>query len=239
MKNILILGASRGLGDALSRGLPQAGDTAWLVSRGKPQSLMQQDAVNRIWIEADLSSNTTSQQIVAALDGQKLDALVYNVGIWESTAFSDDYDFEEINPVDHERILQVNLLSAIHCIQAVLPNLRQANHAKIILIGSISGVENTGSPEVAYVASKFGVRGIAHALRENLRADGIAVTCMNPGMIATEVPYAAGIDQALAQFNGIQIPVHDVVAIARCILSLSHASCVKEISMPAMADTWA
>jgi short-subunit dehydrogenase len=239
MKNILILGASRGLGDALSQGLPQAGDTAWLVSRGKPQSLMQQDAVNRIWIEADLSSNTTSQQIVTALDGQKLDALVYNVGIWESTAFSDDYDFEEINPVDHERILQVNLLSAIHCIQAVLPNLRHANHAKIILIGSISGVENTGSPEVAYVASKFGVRGIAHALRENLRADGIAVTCMNPGMIATEVPYAAGIDQALAQFNDTQIPVHDVVAIARCILSLSHASCVKEISMPAMADTWA
>lgn len=239
MKNILIVGASRGLGDALSQGLPQTGDTAWLVSRGKPQSLMQQDAVNRIWIEADLSSNAASQQIVAALDGQRLDALVYNVGIWESTAFSDDYDFEGINPVDHQRILQVNLLSAIHCIQAVLSNLRQANHAKVILIGSISGVENTGSPEVAYVASKFGVRGIAHALRENLRADGIAVTCINPGMIATEVSYETGIDQALAQFNGTQIPVHDVVAIARCILSLSPASCVKEISMPAMADTWA
>ncbi|PSB22752.1 short-chain dehydrogenase [filamentous cyanobacterium CCP1] len=239
MKNILIVGASRGLGDALSQGLPQAGDTAWLVSRGKPQSLMQQDAVNRIWIEADLSSNAASQEIVAALDGQRLDALVYNVGIWESTAFSDDYDFEGINPVDHQRILQVNLLSAIHCIQAVLSNLRQANHAKVILIGSISGVENTGSPEVAYVASKFGVRGIAHALRENLRTDGIAVTCINPGMIATEVPYETGIDQALAQFNGTQIPVHDVVAIARCILSLSPASCVKEISMPAMADTWA
>ncbi|NER83536.1 MAG: SDR family oxidoreductase [Leptolyngbya sp. SIO1D8] len=239
MKNMLILGASRGLGDALSRGLPQDGDTAWLVSRGKPQNLMQQDGVNRIWIEADMSNAAATHQMVTALEGQRLDALIYNVGIWESTAFSDDYDFAAIAPTDHERIMQVNLLSAIHCIQAVLPNLKQANYAKVILIGSISGVENTGSPEVAYVASKFGVRGIAHALRENLRADGIAVSCINPGMIATEVPYEAGINQALAQFSGTQIPVQDVVAIARCILSLSHASCVKEIMMPALADTWA
>lgn len=239
MKNMLIVGASRGLGDALSRGLPQDGDTAWLVSRGKPQSLMQQDGVNRIWIEADMSSSGASSQIVTALDGQRLDALIYNVGIWESTAFSDDYDFAAIALTDHERIVQVNLLSAIHCIQAVLPNLKQADHAKVILMGSVSGIENTGSLEVAYVASKFGVRGIAHALRENLRVNGIAVSCINPGMIATEVPYEVGINQALTQFNGTQIPVQDVVTITQCILSLSHASCVKEIVMPAMADTWA
>ena len=60
-----------------------------------------------------------------------------------------------------------------------------------------------------------------------------------PGMIATEVPYDVGIEQALSQFNATQIPVQDVVAIARCILSLSRASCVKEITMPALADTWA
>ncbi|MEM1242504.1 MAG: SDR family oxidoreductase [Cyanobacteria bacterium P01_H01_bin.26] len=239
MKNMLIVGASRGLGDALSRGLPQGGDTAWLVSRGKPPSLTQQDGVNRIWVEADMSSDAASHQMVTALAGQRLDALIYNVGIWESTAFSDNYDFAAIAPTDHGRILQVNLLSAIHCIQAVLPNLKQANHAKVILIGSISGVENTSSPEIAYVASKFGIRGIAHALRENLRADGIAVSCINPGTIATEIPYEAGIDQALAQFSGAQIPVQDVVTMARCILSLSHAACVKEIMMPALADTWA
>ena len=239
MKNMLIVGASRGLGDAFSRGLPQSGDTAWLVSRDKPPSLMQRDDVNRVWIEADMSSAVASQQMVATLSGQRLDALIYNVGIWESTAFSDDYDFAAIAPIDHERILQVNLLSAIHCIQAVLPNLKQANEAKVILIGSISGVENTGTPEVAYVASKFGMRGMAHALRENLRVDGIAVSCINPGMIATEVPYDVGIEQTLSQFNATQIPVQDVVAIARCILSLSRASCVKEITMPALADTWA
>lgn len=239
MKNFLVVGASRGLGEALSRGLPQVGDTAWLVSRSKPQSLTQQDQVDRIWIEADLSSDAASHQLVTALKGQRLDALIYNAGIWESTAFSEAYNFAAIAPVDHQHIVQVNLLSAIHCIQAVLPNLKQASQANVILIGSISGIENTGSPEVAYVASKFGIRGIAHALRENLRADGIAVTCINPGMIATEVPYTDGIDQALAQLDNTQIPVHDVVAIVRCILSLSHASCVKEVTMPAMADTWA
>lgn len=237
--NLLIVGASRGLGAAFAQGVPKAGDRIWMVSRQQPQFPNPEDGVERIWVKADVTAPDGASRMTAALADDVIDSLIYNVGIWEKTAFSELYRFDQVSPLEHQRILQINLGAAINCVQAVLPQLRRSHQGKIILIGSISGVENAGSPEVGYVASKFGIRGMAHALRENLRAEGIAVSCINPGMIATEVPYESGVEAALKQFRGTQIPVQDVVAIARCILSLSPASCVKEVHMPALADTWA
>ena len=237
--NLLIVGASRGLGAAFAQGLPKTGDRIWMVSRHKPQFPDPEDGVERIWIAADVAASDGVSRMTTVLADHAVDSLIYNVGIWERTAFSAAYQFDQVSPMEHQRILQVNLGAAIDCVQAVLPHLRRSQQGKVILIGSISGVENVGSPEVGYVASKFGLRGVAYALRENLRSEGIAVSCINPGMIATEVPYEVGIEAALKQFQGTQIPVQDVVAIARCILSLSPASCVKEVQMPALADTWA
>ena len=239
MANLLVVGASRGLGAGLAQGLPQVGDRVWLVSRKPPQFSALANEIEQIWIEADMAADDGVSRIVEALGNAALDGLIYNVGIWEATAFCDNYRFEQVSPLEHQRILQVNLMAAINCVQALLPHLRRTAEAKIILIGSISGVENAGLPEVGYVASKFGIRGVAHALRENLRPEGIAVSCINPGMIATEVPYEAGTEAALKEFQSRQIPVGDVVKITRCILSLSSASCVKEVHMPALADTWA
>jgi short-subunit dehydrogenase len=201
--------------------------------------LQQEDGVKRIWIEADLSRPEAATEVAQAIAQQPLHVLIYNVGIWETTAFSEDYDFAAIAPQETQTILQVNLTAAIICIQAVLPNLRRETQSKVILIGSICGVDNSGSMEVAFAASKFGLRGVAHALRENLRSSGIPVTCLNPGMIATEVPFEAGVEEAIAQFGGTQIPVHDVVTLVRSILSLSPATCIKEVQMPALTDTWA
>lgn len=237
--NLLIVGASRGLGAAFAQGLPAAGDRVWMVSRQPPQFPDPADGVQRLWIEADMAAADGVPRIVAALGDGAIDGLIYNVGIWEKTAFSDAYRFDQVSPLEHQRILQVNLGAAIDCVQAVLPHLRRSRQARVIFISSISGVENVGSPEVGYVASKFGLRGVTHALRETLRPEGIPVSCLNPGMIATEIPYEAGIDAVLAAFHQSQIPVQDVVAMVGCILSLSPAACVKEIHMPALADTWA
>lgn len=235
MTNILIVGASRGLGAAFSAGVPAAGDKVWLVSRSRPD-LNQTDGVDRAWIEADLTNTDASAKMEQALAGARLDVLIYNAGIWESRAFQSDYDFEQVSADETRNIISVNLTAAIHCIQHVLPNLRLSPNAKIILIGSTSGLENADSPEVAYTASKFGLRGLAHALRENLRKDGIAVTCINPGELAAEIPYERGVQAAIAAYQGTRIPVHDIVALVRCVIGLSKVACVKEIDVPSMTD---
>ena len=223
------------MGRAFNLGIPAAGDTVWLVSRRRPD-LERGDGVKRFWIEADLSSTNAAQTVAEALAGNALDVVIYNAGIWEKHAFQTDYDFEKVSAEETQDIISVNLTAAIKCVQSVLPNLRQSASGKIILIGSTSGLENTGSRVVAYTASKFGLRGIGHALRENLRGDGIAVTCINPGEIAAEIPYEAGAEEAISAYNGTRIPVQDLVAIVRCLISLSSVACVKEIDIPAITD---
>lgn len=225
MTNIIIFGASRGLGAAFSAGVPQHGDNVWTVSRTRPAD--HADGVHRVWIQADLTAPThAAQTIAAALSDAPLDVLIYNAGIWESTAFNRDYDVEAVDETETTDIIAVNLTSAILCIQRLLPNLRQSQNGKVILIGSTSGLENTRSPEAAYTASKFGLRGYAHALRENLRQHRISVTCINPGDIG----------EASTPHSRTRIPVQDLVAVVRCIMSLSNATCIKEIDIPAMTD---
>jgi len=236
MKNMIVFGASKGLGDAFVRGVPQSGDKVWVVSRSKPESLNVEDGVQRIWIQADLSELQAAEHIANQLQGETLDVLIYNVGIWEKEGFEEHYTFDRDEPADISQLIHVNVTSTIVCIQALLPHLRQSEAGKIILIGSTAGLSNAGNSQVSFVASKFAIRGGTEALREHTREDRIAVTCINPGELAAAIPYEDGMERALAEYDGTRIPLQDMVAIVRCIISLSKAACVKEINIPALTD---
>lgn len=237
MKNYLVFGASKGLGDAFVRGVPEVGDKVWVVSRSQPDNLSLQDGIERIWIQADLADLAAAGQIAATLGDAALDVVIYNVGIWEREGFEDHYTFDKDEPADISRLIHVNVTSAIVGLQALLPHLRRSAAGKIILIGSTAGLPNANSMQVSFVASKFAIRGITEALREHVRQDGIVVTCINPGELAAEIPYSEGSERALAEYNGTRIPLQDMVAIVKCIVSLSPAACVKEINVPAITDT--
>ncbi|NOJ73814.1 SDR family NAD(P)-dependent oxidoreductase [Paenibacillus alvei] len=237
MKNFIIFGASKGLGDAFVRGLPQQGDLVWVVSRNRPNSLDVDDGVKRIWVKADLSQQEAASSIAHSIGDETIDVLIYNVGIWEQNGFEDDYNFDQDDPADIANIIQVNITSTITCIQALLPNLRKSDAGKIIFIGSTAGLEHTNNSQVSFVASKFGLRGIANALREHVRKDQIAITCMNLGELAAEIPYEEGAEKALKAYDSSRIPVQDIISLVTCIIGLSKAACVKEIDIPAMQDT--
>ncbi len=223
--NILITGASKGLGEAYAKHLGHTGDTLYLVSRSKPSTLELQDDVQRIWLEADLTAPNVHQQILAQVP--ELDVLIHNAGTWESTAFSRNYQFEAVPEAETRGIIELNLTAPILLTQAFLPMLKYSSNPRIILIGSINGLENSAMPEVAYNASKFGLRGIAHSLRETLRQDRIGVTVINPGSI--------GWDGNVS--TDFLIPPIDIVNLTRTIIEMSRQTVVKEIDMPAMQDT--
>ncbi|MFE4712748.1 SDR family NAD(P)-dependent oxidoreductase [Paenibacillus sp. NPDC056722] len=237
MKNFIIFGASQGLGDAFVKGLPENGDRVWIVSRTRPPSVDLNDGITRYWIEADLSLSSSAEKIASEIAGEPLDVLIYNVGLWEKEGFTEQYNFEQDDPAEIIKMIQVNLSSPITCIQKLLPNLKQSDNGKIILIGSTAGLDHTNNDQVTFVASKFGLRGIGSALREHTRKYGIPVTCINPGEIAAEIPYEEGADKAIALYDGARIPVQDIVSLVKCVITLSKASCVKEIHIPAMLDT--
>ncbi|WP_106767563.1 SDR family oxidoreductase [Paenibacillus faecalis] len=212
------------------------GDTVWVVSRTRPGSLDINDGVNRKWLAIDLSSQQQIPSLKETLKDIAIDVLIYNVGVWEKRGFEDDYTFDQDEAGDISNLININLTSTITYIQALLPNLRQAKHGKVILIGSTAGLDHTNNAQVSFVTSKFGLRGITHALREHLRKDKITVTCINPGEIAAEVPYEEGAEKVIKLYQGTRIPVQDIVAIVQCVIHLSPVSCVKEINIPAISD---
>ena len=100
------------------------------------------------------------------------------------------------------------------------------------LMGALSGRDNFSGREVANSASKFGLRGVVHSLREELRSQQIGVTVINPGNVGTpEVLADLAADNLL---GGEAIPLADLLSITDCVLSLSRATCIKEIDVLAM-----
>jgi NAD(P)-dependent dehydrogenase (short-subunit alcohol dehydrogenase family) len=240
MTNFLIVGASRGIGLGFSIGLPEPGDLVFLVSRTRPPSLDYSDRVSRVWVQADLSvPQSAAVKISEAIGDRPVDFLLYNAGIWEENAFEPTYAFEKSTPEEMEQIIHVNLLSAILCTHCLIPHLQRSSNPRVVYISSLSGLDNSGAPEVANTASKFGLRGVVHALRECLREDRIPVTSLNLGNIAAEIPYEAGAEAALQTYDNRRIPMQDLVLLLRCLRQLTRVSCVKEIDIPAMPDLYA
>ena len=231
-KNFLIYGVSKGLGKAIIQSIPESHDVIYGISRSIPISM-----ANLNWIEADLSSSETSvHQIKDIINDNKIDVLIYNVGIWETNAFTDEYDFEKISPLEINQMISTNITTCIQSLQALLKNLRASNNAKVILIGSTWGVENHNGKELIFSATKFALRGVAESLREILRNDLIGVSILNLGYLATEYEIDTPIEKVLKETDYSLIPLADVIQAIKFIMSTSKGTCVKEILMPAMKD---
>jgi len=223
-KTILVVGASRGIGLAVAKHLASRTDRLLSVSRT--------EAEIGEWIQADLSNLAGVETVANAIKDDCLDALLYMGGTWENHAFTSQYRFEDCSDADIAQVIAVNLVAPIRLVKALLPELRRSNNPKIIFMGALSGRDNFPGREVANSASKFGLRGVVHSLREELRSQQIGVTVINPGNVGTPEVLA---DLAANNLSGGEaIPLTDLLSIIDCVLSLSRATCIKEIDVPAM-----
>lgn len=223
-KTILVAGASRGIGLAVAEHLIDQCDRLLAVSRTV--------APVGEWVQADLSDLAGIETVVKAIGDDSLDALLYMGGTWETHAFTPQYRFEVCSDEDIVRVIAINLVAPIRLVKALLPALRRSNNPKIIFMGALSGRDNFPGREVANSASKFGLRGVVHSLREELRSQRIGITVINPGNVGTlEVLADLAVDNLT---GGEAIPLNDLLSILDCILSLSRATCIKEIDVPAM-----
>ncbi|WP_335951553.1 SDR family oxidoreductase [Acinetobacter beijerinckii] len=231
-KTYLIYGVSKSLGKAIVQAIPKPTDIIYGVSRTQPKEIP-----NLNWICTDLSKPEQAVSDVKTVIGQqKVDVLIYNVGIWEQRAFSDNYNFEDVSATEINQIINTNITTCIQSIQSLLENLKLSDNAKIILIGSTWGVENHNGKELIFSATKFALRGIAQSLREILREHLIGVSVLNLGYLASEYEIEKPVEEILEETESALIPLADVIQAIHFIISTSKASCVKEILMPAMLD---
>jgi len=175
----LVTGATGGLGKAIARGLHGAGATVNLSGRRAEvlDSLVAELGDRAGSLPADLSK--PGEAVALAERAGAVDVLVANAGLGGSGALG-DYTLEQA-----DRVLEVNLRSAVHLTHALLPGMLERGRGHLVYISSISGKTPTVGASL-YSATKFGLRGFALALHEDLRDTGVGVTAVFPGFIAGE-----------------------------------------------------
>lgn len=217
MRRIVVAGASRGLGAAVAQRCVQAGAEVTSLSRGRSD--------HGVWQACDLSDPAQIAAVASAIAGP-VDALIVVAGIWEDQAFSPGYSFAASSVEEISRILAVNLQAPILLARALAPQLRGG---RVILIGSTSGLDGVGTPEVAYNASKAGLRGAAQALAQALRGQGVAVSILNPGDIGTADVLDAKRDGRMRDEGSL--PMTDLLAAVDFLLGLSPEASYCEINL--------
>lgn len=233
---IMIVGASQGLGRAFAEGLCQPGDTLIGVSRSTPAILNVPPGVACRWVEADLTAPAAAAAQLAQVAPESLDVLIYNLGLWEEKAFTADYFFTQDADADLMRMVDVNVTAALLVVKHLLPRLLTSARPRLILTGSTSALRQCGRPEVAFGATKSALNGLGDALREGFRDARLGVTTLQLGYLNTTDDLAVPASQAAWRGEGKLVPLHDVVAMVRTILALSDASFVRELVMPAILD---
>ena len=220
-RRIALTGASRGIGAFLARRWAGLGDEILAIGRSAPAAGQ--------WVRADLSRPQDCLRAAAEIGDRPLAALVHVAGIWEETAFGPGYAFADRPDAETFAILGVNLAAPVTLTRALLPALRRGGPGCVILTGSTSGLPNTGTPEVAYNASKAGLGAAGQALHAGLAGEGIGVSVIHPGDVATEEVQA---DIAAGRYHGAgAIALSDLAAAFDFALSLSAASVAGEITM--------
>ena len=173
----LVTGASGGLGRAIARALH--GQGAEVLLSGRRVDALEEQAAElgeraRV-LPADLSKGDEVDALAERAGA--VDVLVANAGLGGAGVLT-DYTREEL-----ERVLDVNLRAAVHLTHALLPGMLERGRGHLVYISSIAGKTPTVGASL-YSATKFGLRGFALALHEDLRGSGVGVTAVYPGFIA-------------------------------------------------------
>lgn len=174
---VLLTGAAGGIGAATTRALLDRGARVIGVDRDA-DGLAKLAGPGFTGRTADLRDRGGFADLVADVLGihGRIDVLVNNAGLTVHGRFA-GMDADAVDSV-----LDVNLLAPIHLTRCVLPHLARGGH--IVNVSSMAGLRAFPT-QSTYSASKFGLKGFGDALRIELAEEGIGVSTVLPGAIAT------------------------------------------------------
>ena len=194
MRNILISGGSRGIGRAIVEAFAANGDNVAFLYRSREEEAAQvAAATGAVAIKADVSDPTEARRAITEAEtalGGSIDVLVNNAAIsWIG-------QMQDMTDIEWRNILDTNLSGAFYLSRGVVSGMVRNHYGRIVSIGSMWGKVGA-SCEVAYSATKAGLRGLTMAMAKEFGPSGITVNCVEPGFIATEMN--AAIDEASKQ----------------------------------------
>ena len=175
-KNVLVTGASQGIGRAIATRLTQDGFQVINFDKSAPKSLLEGEEFHCV----DVTDSKAITQLIKEITARaEVVRLVNNAGMIKPGAL------EDVIEADFDAVYALNLKAPMVIAQCLLPYMRKANFGRIVNIASRAAL---GKEErTAYAATKAGVLGMTRTWALELAQFGITVNAIGPGPIATEL----------------------------------------------------
>ena len=189
----VITGASSGVGKSLAIQLSDAGYKVVLAARSEDKlnviaEEIQKMGGNCLVVPTDVSQPEQINNLKdRTLEYGDVFVVINNAGLGKFCKI------EDVTLEDWNRQLDVNLRATFLVSQAFIPGMKQRKKGTLVFMNSVAGKK--GYPySAAYVASKYGMRGLADSLREELREENIKVISIHPGAVDTPFWDGAGVN---------------------------------------------
>jgi NAD(P)-dependent dehydrogenase (short-subunit alcohol dehydrogenase family) len=233
MRTVVVTGAGSGVGQAVALRFAAEGWNVALIGR-TAESLMvtagRVDAETRARVApfpCDVSSPDAVESMAAAVLARfgSVDVLVNSAGINVP-----ERSFQALTLDDWHAVLATNLNGAFYCVRAFLPRMRERRAGTIININSDAGKVARELSGPAYVASKFGLRGLTQQLNVEERGNGIRACSICPRDVNTPL-----LDKRRqpppAEIRAAMLQPEDLAACAWLVASLPPRAIVEEIDL--------
>jgi NAD(P)-dependent dehydrogenase (short-subunit alcohol dehydrogenase family) len=211
-KVVVITGGSKGFGEGLAKALKERNAKIIVAS-------IDNAALSKTARKLDIDSfpcDVASFDEVNALANHainkfgRIDMWINNAGVQIAPSNVEDVNLQKLH-----KLFEVNFFGYFYGCKAVLPIMRKQNSGMIVNINSTAGLD--GKPGLsAYVSSKFAVKGLTLALREELNGTEVKVYGIHPGGIQTEIykeKYPADFDEYMSVDYAIQKTMDNFAAL--------------------------
>ncbi len=168
--NILVTGATRGIGEAIANNLDGN-----IFATGRCEEKLKQYSN---YLVCDLE--TDLENLGQFIQDNNIDVVINNAGEYLYK------DIESISLKEIERLTKINLTAPMYIISKSIENMKQKKWGRIVNIGSISGVMGESSASV-YSATKSGLIGMTKAIALEVAQYGITINTINPGWVNTDM----------------------------------------------------
>ena len=219
-QNIVVTGAASGLGRAICVRFAQLGARVIGLDLNQPALLEMQSTFGQNF--SPVGCDICDREQVAAVFKQlgAVDVLVNSAGITGRT----NVKSQDTDPVDVERVFQVNFFGSYLTSKAVLPGMISRGYGRVLHIASIAGKEGNAGM-LAYSASKAAVIGMTKVQGKEVAGTGVTVNALSPAVIQTPMVDAMPPEQV--QYMTAKIPMgrcsslDELVAMVEFIVSPS------------------
>ncbi len=226
---VMVSGANRGIGAAIAHRLATDGHRLSLGARRRDELTQQASDIDpdRILLNYYEATNQDSarrwvEATVEHFGG--IDVLVNNAGIVDRTGL------EDLDERVLDEMWEVNVKGPLRLTRLALPHLRRSGSGRVINMASMSAKRVKGDVLPGYSMTKYALLALSHAVRQIGWDDGIRVTAMCPGPVATDMMDPD--DETITQ-------PEDLADLVATVIELPNTASVSELLITCRLDAWA